>query len=146
MRVTGQGFTSWGASLSASFRYTSQSESIDASAYRGVRFWARMGDTNSSEVRVQFQDVNTRPEGGICNPEDGNPDSCYDGFGTSLNRPADKAATDWTLYELDFSSMTQRDFGYGGDALDVAHLYDIEWNVDASSIFDLWIDDVWFYK
>lgn len=142
MHVTGQGFTNWGASLSAGFRYTSQAESIDASAFRGVMFWARTGDTNSSSVRVQFQDSNTRPEGGKCDPADGNPDSCYDGFGTTL-APLD---TEWRLYKLDFSRMTQRDFGYRADALNTAELYDIEWNVDASSIFDLWVDDVWFYE
>jgi hypothetical protein len=141
MRVTGQGFTNWGALISAGFRYTSQAESIDASAFRGVMFWARTGDTNSSAVRVQFQDASTRPEGGKCNPVDGTPDACYNGFGTVLS----PLGTDWRLYKLDFSRMTQRDFGYRSDALDTAHLYDIEWGVEASTIFDLWNDDVCYY-
>jgi hypothetical protein len=142
MRVTGQGFTNWGALISAGFRYTSQAESIDASAFRGVMFWARTGDTHSSGVRVQFQDSSTRPEGGKCDPQDGSAEACYDGFGTALA----PLGTDWRLYKLDFSRMTQRDFGYRAEALDTAHLYDIEWGVEASSIFDLWVDDVWFYE
>lgn len=142
MHVTGQGFTNWGALISAGFRYTSQAEPIDASAFKGVMFWARTGDTNSSAVRVQLQDSSTRPEGGKCNPTDGTLDACYDGFGTQLV-PLD---TEWRLYKLDFSRMTQRDFGYRADALNTAELYDIEWGVDASSIFDLWVDDVWFYE
>lgn len=142
MRITGQGFTSWGASLIAGFRYTSQGEAVDASAFRGVMFWARTGDTNSSGVRVQFQDSSTRPEGGKCNAEDGSPDACYNGFGSELV----PLGTDWRLYKLDFSRMTQRDFGYRADALNAAELYAMEWGVEASSIFDLWVDDVWFYE
>lgn len=142
MRVTGQGFTDWGASLSAGFRYTSQAETIDASAFSGVMFWARTGDTHSSGVRVQFQDSSTRPEGGKCNATSGSPDECYNGFGTQLV-PLD---TSWRLYKLDFSRMTQRDFGYRADALNTAELYALEWGFDASSIFDVWVDDVWFYE
>ncbi|HWA76763.1 MAG TPA: hypothetical protein VG937_30730 [Polyangiaceae bacterium] len=142
MRVTGQGFTNWGAVLSAGFRYSNQAESIDASAFRGVMFWARTGDTNSSTIRVQFQDANTRPEGGVCNATPGTPDECYNGFGTDLVQ----LGTEWRLYKLDFSRMAQREFGYRADALDTAHLYDMEWNLQSSSIFDLWVDDIWFYE
>jgi hypothetical protein len=141
MRVTGQGFTDWGALLSAGFRYTNQAESIDASAFKGIMFWARTGDTNSSSIRVQLQDANTRPEGGKCNATPGTPDECYNGFGTDLI----PLGTDWRLYKLNFASMTQRDFGYRADALDPSTLYAIEWTFQASSIFDLWVDDVWFY-
>lgn len=142
MRLTGQGFTNWGALLSAGFRYTTEPESIDASAFTGVKFWARTGDTNSSVVRVQFQDSNSQPEGGKCNATAGTPDECYNGFGSELV----PIGTEWRLYKLPFSRMAQRDFGYRADALDTAHIYDIEWGVQASSIFDLWVDDVWFYE
>jgi len=142
MRITGQGFTNWGAVLSAGFRYTSQAEPIDASSFRGVMFWARTGDTNSGTIRVQFQDANTRPEGGKCNATAGTPDECYNGFGTDLVQ----LGTEWRLYKLDFSRMAQRDFGYRADALDTTQLYDLEWNFQASSIFDLWVDDIWFYE
>lgn len=142
MRLTGQGFTDWGATLTMGFRYTSQAETIDASPFRGAMFWARVGDTNSSGIRVQFQDVSTRPEGGRCSDESGSPDACYNGFGTEL-LPID---TQWRLYKIDFSRTTQRDFGYRADALDTSQLYAMEWNLEANSIFDLWVDDVWFYE
>ena len=74
IRMTGQGFTEWGAVVSLSFRYTTQNETIDASTFTGVMFWARTGETHNSPVRVQFQDVNTRPEGGVCDPEPGSAD------------------------------------------------------------------------
>jgi hypothetical protein len=142
MRITGQGFTGWGANLSASFRYVAGLEPIDASAFRGVMFWARIGETHNSPVRVQFQDANTQPEGGLCDPTPGSSDECYNGWGTQVA----PIGTEWRLYKLDFSRMTQRDFGHRADAMDTSALYDIEWGVDQGTVFDLWIDDVWFYE
>lgn len=142
MRVTGSGFTDWGAVLSAGFRYTTEVAPIDASRYRGVRFWAKIGDNHTSVVRVQFQDSSTQPVGGKCNPDSTGSDQCYDGFGTTLATISDE----WQQFELEFSTLTQREFGFRADALDPATLYDIEWNLDANATFDLWIDDLWFYE
>lgn len=140
IRVTGQGFKEWGAVVSAGMGYDTKSTATDASTFEGVMFWARVGETNSSKIRVQFQDSQTYPEGGICNPVPGSSDECYNGFGTEL--PID---TKWRLFKLVFSRMTQRDFGYRGAGLDTSQIYTIEWNLDANSVFDLWVDDVWFY-
>jgi hypothetical protein len=142
MRVTGSGFTEWGAVLSLGFRYTTAIESIDASSYRGVRFWAKVGENHTSATRVQFQDSSTQPEGGKCNPDSTGTDQCYDGFGTTLTTINDE----WQEFQLEFSTLTQREFGFGADALDPATLYDIEWNFDPNATFDLWIDDLWFYE
>ena len=142
MRMTGQGFTNWGAVLSAGFKYEDGLKTIDASAFRGVMFWARVGETHNSPVRVQFQDSNTQPEGGMCNPEPGSADECYNGWGVEVI----PISTQWRLYKLDFSRMTQRDFGYRADAIDTTALYGMEWNVQPNTVFDLWIDDVWFYE
>jgi hypothetical protein len=141
IRVTGEGFTDWGAVLSAGMAYTTEAQSVDLSAYQGVKFWARVGEVNNANIRVQFQDVNTMPEGHICDITSGTPEACYNGFGTAL-APLD---TQWRLYQIRFATLTQRDFGHRADALDIAHIYGLEWNIDANSVFDLWIDDVWFY-
>jgi hypothetical protein len=142
IRVTGQGFKEWGAVVSVGMGYDTQSTPTDASSFQGVMFWARVGETNNSKVRVQFQDVHTFPEGGLCKPERGAPDESYNGFGTELV-PID---TKWRLYKLPFARMTQRDFGYRADSLDPSQIYNIDWNLDADSVFDLWVDDVWFYE
>lgn len=142
VRVTGQGFTDWGAVLSVGMIYTSQEEPFDASAYKGIKFWARVGETNNGSVRVQFQDGDTVPVGGICDPTPNTPDTCYNGFGTTI-APLD---TQWRLYQLPFADMTQRDFGHRAPALDPATLYTIEWHLDPNTVFDLWVDDVWFYS
>lgn len=142
MRVTGSGFTEWGAVLTAGFRYTTEVESIDASAYRGVRFWARIGADHTSPVRVQFQDSHTEPNGGKCNAESTGSDQCYDGFGTELPT----ISTEWQQFEIDFSTLGQRGFGFAGDAIDTANLYTVEWNLETNSTYNLWIDDVWFFE
>jgi hypothetical protein len=54
--------------------------------------------------------------------------------------------TEWQLYKLDFSRMTQRDFGYRAESFDTTALYGIEWSVMPNTVFDLWVDDVWFYE
>jgi hypothetical protein len=59
MHVTGADFSEWGAVLSLGFRYTSKEEPVDLSEFEGVMFWARTGDTHSSNVRIQFQDSTT---------------------------------------------------------------------------------------
>jgi hypothetical protein len=142
MRVTGSDFTVWGAVLTAGFRYTTDVAPIDASSYRGVRFWAKVGESHTSPVRVQFQDSNTQPVGGKCNPDGTGTDQCYDGFGTTLS----SINGEWQEFELEFSTLTQRDFGFHADTLDTANVYDIEWNFDSNTTFDLWIDDLWFYE
>jgi hypothetical protein len=142
MRITGQGFTNWGANLSLGFKYEGMPMPIDVSDFSGVMFWARIGETHSSPVRVQFQDSSTQPEGGVCNPEPGAADECYNGWGVELA----PIGTEWRLYKIAFSRMTQRDFGYRADAIDTTALYDIEWGFQPNTVFDLWIDDVWFYE
>jgi hypothetical protein len=142
IRVTGQGFTGWGANLSIGFKYTTEQEPIDASAFRGVMFWARIGETHNSPIRVQFNDSNTHPNGGICDETLGSAEECYNGWGTDLV----PISTSWRLYQLDFSRMTQRDFGYIAKSFDTTAIYNFGWDLAANSVFDLWIDDVWFYE
>jgi hypothetical protein len=84
MRVTGEGFQGWGATLVVNFRLTEGIAPIDASTYRGVMMWARVGESNASPIRVQFQDGNTYPEGGVCNPDPQSTDGCFNGYGSAL--------------------------------------------------------------
>jgi hypothetical protein len=143
MRVTGEGFSGWGATLIVSFRLENDDFApIDASAYRGVMMWARVGESNASTLRVQFQDGNTYPQGGVCNPDPDAADGCFNGYGSALL----PLSTDWQLYKLEFSRMGQRDFGLVGNGLDLSQLYAIEIGVVPNTVFDFWIDDLWFYE
>jgi hypothetical protein len=41
---------------------------LDASAHKGVTFWAKSNGTSSVHVNVQFSEKRTSPWGGICDP------------------------------------------------------------------------------
>ena len=142
MRFKGQGFSGWGVMLGAYLRYTTDLASIDASSFRGATFWARAGETNASPVRVQFQDANTFPQGGLCNPAPGSADACYNGFGTTVS----PFGTEWQQYKLEFDRMTQRAFGLRRDALDPSTLYAVEFVVEPNTVFDVWVDDLAFFE
>jgi hypothetical protein len=143
MRVTGTGFTDWGAVLSTTYRYTDETAPFDASQFRGITFWARVGEENDSTIRAQVQDLNTHLAGGVCNPESSSPDACYNGFGVPLGEISDE----WQKFTLEFSTLTQRE-GWGNrvPAVDPTALYTLEWNLDPNRTFDLWVDDIWFYE
>ncbi len=141
MRITGAGFRDWGAVLSVAFRFDAVQEPVDFSEYDGVMFWARVGETHSSDVRMQFQDSTTHPGGGSCNEAEGGEDACWDGWGTELA----PLGTDWKLYQIRFASLAQRNYGLQGDAFDTEHVYSMDFDVQQDSVFDLWLDDLWLF-
>jgi hypothetical protein len=147
MHVTGQGFLDWGSLLGVSLQHgtlpdgTEGDLPYDASAYSGIEFWARIGDTSTDRVRFAVSDVNNEPSGGICT-ENGGPDKdCFDTFGTYLP----KLETSWRRYRIAFSTLTQRHFGLTESSAATSALYTVQFNFDPASIFDLWVDDVAFY-
>lgn len=147
MRVTGQGFTDWGAVLGMNFGWGKQANGedgalpYDASAYTGVEFWARIGDTSTDQVRYQISDSNSEPAGGVCVDEPGNADGCYDAFGAELTG----LDTTWRRYRIPFSGMSQRQFGLVADGLVTTAVYKLTFNFLTASPFDFWVDDLTFY-
>ena len=142
MHITGSDFSEWGAVLSMGFRYTDREEPVDISDFKGVMFWARVGEAHSSNVRIQFQDSTTHMEGGLCNPESGSDDECWDGWGTGVA----PLTTEWQLYKIRFDTLAQRDYGLQGESFDLENVYNIDFNLDPDSVFDLWLDDFWFFE
>lgn len=130
------------------------------SAYSGITFWAEVAPGSEPRtIRVQLNDANTDPRGGICNSEAPASDTdCYNGFGTSV------ALTEtFTRYTVDFASLRQRpSWGYHPDsgAVDDKHVYNLDFEVDLpdcaatadtmcaggppSVAFDFLIDDLYF--
>ena len=147
MRVTGQGFLDWGSLLGVNLVWgklmdgTDGSLPYDASAYSGIEFWARIGDTSTDRVRFALSDVNNEPSGGICQDDHTSTDQCYDTFGAYLNglTPA------WRHYRIPFTSLVQRNFGHPAAAAATSALYSVQFNFDPGSVFDFWVDDVAFY-
>ena len=58
---------------------------VDLRAYAGVTFWAMASDAGVRVLRVQINDVNTDPRGGICNAADlADEADCYNAFGVEV--------------------------------------------------------------
>lgn len=101
----------------------------DASAYLGIVFDARVGTGSATRLRVAFPDINT------ASPEDSP-------FGEFF-----ALTTQWTQYEVIFSSTTQENFGPQFAQLDTANIYKVIFQIDATSspiAFDLWVDNIYF--
>jgi hypothetical protein len=152
LHVTGSGFLDWGSEVSVTMHYGALDGGVsgelpyDAAArgYQGVHFFARVGDTSTTQVRFALSDEYARPEAGLCdvnNQAQGT--GCYDTFGTPLT---EALSTDWRELRIPFSGLAQQDFGVrGGIAPDVSKLYDLQFTFPARVVFDLWVDDLSFY-
>ena len=106
------------------------------------RFWARVGDTSSANVRVNISDKYSNDAGGICDMSvTAGPTACYDHFGAPLT----KLSTTWQQYKIPFQALSQEGFGIPRQSLDTSSLYDIEFSLPLGTTFDLWIDDISFY-
>lgn len=147
MRVTGSGFTDFGAGFGFTFHYgvgdagASMELPYDASRYKGLTFWGRIGDPSISGVRLSIGDKWSRPAGGVCTIETG-PNTCYDTFGASFT-----LTTTWQRFTFDFGQLGQQGFGLPRPTLDTANLMTFEIDIPpASPVFDIWIDDVAFYQ
>jgi hypothetical protein len=131
---------------------------VDLTAYAGVTFWARAAAPGAWTMRVQVNDANTDPRGGVCQEADrGASDYCYNGFGAQI-----ELTDTFRQYTLDFSTFTQRGgWGYrppGG--IDWTRMFTMSFEMDLPSCsataatmcpggspalsFDIWVDDIYF--
>jgi hypothetical protein len=144
MRVTGSGFSDFGAGFGFAFRYgASMEQPYDASRFRGLTFWGRVGETSIGTVRVSIGDKWSRPDGGVCTttPSSG-ANACYDTFGAPFT-----LTTTWQRFSIDFGQLQQQAFGLPRPALDTSEVMTLEIAIPAASpVFDIWIDDVAFYQ
>jgi len=125
---------------------------VDLTPYAGVTFWARAESPGGRSLRVQVNDVNTDPRGGICRGED-----CWNSFGVPI-----QLTDTFRRYTLDFSQFVQRTgWGYHPpDGIDWSRVFTMAFEMDLPSCsaggltmcaggapslsFDVWIDDVYF--
>jgi hypothetical protein len=104
----------------------------DASAYRGIRFSLRAGV--AARVRLKLSDRNTTSYGGMCT-------LCNDHWGADLD-----VTPDWKSFSITFASLTQTGAGDREESLDEAALAGIELVVRNVSAFELFVDDVSFFR
>jgi hypothetical protein len=157
MHVSAKGFTVWGAGFGTDFAYgvapdggtvgpdsgINPRQSYDASAYTGISFWARVEPGSKPGLRLGIADKTTAPEGGMCVVDDTgmNPNRCYDDFGKTVG-----IITSWDFFKVSFAEMTQRGFGLKAPAIDKAHVYGLQFQAGAAVDYDVWVDDLAFYK
>lgn len=148
MRVTGSGFTEWGAGFGFSFKSIMRdgiwtSDSYDASAFTGITFWARIGETSIDTVRFAVSDKWSVPEGGQCDVTvPSGEKACYDHFGSVLT-----LAQTWKRFTFRFGELAQRNFGMPRPTLDLPVAHSVEFQIPAaSSAFDVWIDDIALFR
>jgi hypothetical protein len=115
------------------FNFTESDGVYDASAYRSISFYAKVGEGTSPHVRLQVADVNTDPKGGVCK-------ECYNDFGTPLILTGE-----WKKYTIPFADLKQQ-AGWGDptpSAVETSKLIGVKWQVATPGAeYDLWIDNV----
>jgi hypothetical protein len=111
---------------------------VDARAYAGIRFWARVGQATTTQALFAIG-------AGSCPPADAGDAG---DAGGAMRGPADCAqsysknlalTTDWVRYDI----------GLGELFLNPGHLpiprdqiYNVLFNAPPSTTFDLWVDDI----
>lgn len=115
------------------FNFVDPKAPYDASAYKGISFWAKAAAP--TRVRVKLPDHSTDPDGKVCT-------ACYNDFGMDL-----ELTPTWTRYTVPFRGASQLP-GWGAPhpaAIDATKLYGVQWQVNTpGAAYDVWVDDVEF--
>lgn len=130
----------------------SQVGSVDASAYTGIQFYAKIS-TGTTGLRLTVANLYTDPAGGMCAATGGGPTACYDHPGAQIKPPMTGSTTDWNKYQIAFKDLVQLNFGNPspiGDQFPRSAITLIKWDLGIPSsgptaAWDLWVDDVTFY-
>lgn len=145
LRFSGQGFDDWGALVGVSFAYAPNDEGEwtavphAASEHRGVRFWARIGDTSADLVQFSVDGRLLEPAPDPCPEQEPAGDGCSGAFSVRLSG----LSTEWKQYEVPFRGLAQHPIS---DAeLDTGALYSLYFSFAPNTIFDFWLDDLAFY-
>ena len=139
--TSGPAFTKWGAGMGFDFNNSaSKSCAYDASAYAGIKFWAKGNVAIKAMVTVPGTTLMTGTNYGTCVGAA----VCEDHY--SL-QPKPVLTDTWTQYTLDFASTTAfAQEGWGTQAtFDKSHLLAVQFQVAMGLPFDFSIDDVTFY-
>jgi hypothetical protein len=121
---------------------------VDATSagYTGIKFKAKTAMAKKIVLKVGMPSTLETQYGGSCEPTKAPDKACNDHFGKSVV----VATGGWIDYQVDFASMKQEGWGVPGAANYAAVLqlvFVFPGPVSGgSSDFDVWLDDVAFYK
>ena len=131
LHVSGTHFTKWGVTFGTEL---ADAACYDASAYAGVSFWAK----GPGEVRVGLQmiDVQDAKHGGLCTAD------CYD-----THRKIVELGSSFREYRVRWEELRQLYDAGPPVAFDPKRVRFLEFGVAPEHTpFDLWIDDVTFFR
>ena len=138
--TSGPAFTTWGAGMGFDFNNTSAKSCVyNASAYTGIKFWAKGNAAIKAMVKVPGTTQSTS-DSGTCTATG----MCEDHY---FLQPKPILTDTWTQYTIDFSSTTT--FGQEGwgakVAFDKANIIAVQFQVGMGVPFDFSVDDITFY-
>jgi len=136
--TSGPKFTMWGAGMGFDFHsVASKSCPYDASAYTGIKFWAK-SNTAALSLKSMIKipaTTSTTAEGGTC-PATA---KCEDHFSITST-----LTTAWAEYKMPFATIAQEKFGTPA-TFTPKSLLAVQFQVAMGVAFDFSIDDISFY-
>jgi hypothetical protein len=136
-----KGFTAWGSVIGFNLvESMSVVSAYDASAYCGVRFWAKAAI--STPVHFSLPDSDTHPAGNVCEPTGAADQLCNDHFTVGLT-----FTPSWKQIVVKFTDLHQNGSGYhpADMKLKPSELFSFEWSLPGNpGTYEIWIDDVSF--
>ncbi len=141
LHLTASGFTDWGAGVGADMVNLSSGKKApyDVSAYRAIRFYAKIASGTTSTVKVLLPNIYSDADGGKCD-DTVTTKRC----GDHLFKSVSGLKTTWDVYEVEFSEFTQQPFGLPQPAFDPTGVYSVQFTLTNKLPVDLWLDDVTF--
>jgi len=141
--TSGPAFMTWGAGIGFDFNNTaSKSCAYDATAYKGIKFWAKGNVAIKAMVKIPGTTAK-KPDGsdaGTCNSTT----MCDDHYALT---PSPVLTATWKEYTIDFAGGTTfAQEGWGIKvAFDKASILAMQFQVAKTLPFDFSIDDITFY-
>jgi hypothetical protein len=147
----GSGFVNWGAGMGFVLKGQGlgSGETYNAGNTSGIKFWMK----SNAPVSVAFSMLETIPpgRGGTC-VDDATEYNCDNHF--QLREVSTPNPNDWVEYEVPYAALVQP-FSktnmngkevLGNATFNPSRLVNVDFDVNSAASFDVWIDDVRFYR
>lgn len=143
--TSGPAFTTYGAGMGFDFNNNGKSCPYDASAYTGIKFWAKANTGNMTGMALTAMikipaTTPTTSDGGTCAA------MCEDHYAL---KPAPVLTTAWTQYTITFATAATSTFGQNSFGtvvpFDKSKILAMQFQVAKGVKFDFSVDDITFF-